>query len=79
MNIEVRIPAMSEETQEYYLAEWLTSVGQAVAAGQVLAEMTTDKATVEIEAPAAGVLVAQHAEVDQRMAPGDLLAVIESD
>lgn len=79
MKIDVRIPATSDEVQEFYLAEWLTSVGQTVVPGQVVAELTTDKAIVEIEAPAAGTLVAQHAEVDQRMAPGDLIAVIEAD
>jgi pyruvate dehydrogenase E2 component (dihydrolipoamide acetyltransferase) len=79
VNIDVRIPTESSEAEEFYLAEWLTSVGQTVAPGQVIAELTTDKAIVEIEAPAAGTLIAQHAQVDQRMAPGDLLAVIEAD
>lgn len=79
MNIDVHVPATGDEAQELYLSEWIASVGDHVASGQVIAEMTTDKATVEIEAPAAGTLVAQHAEIDQRMAPGDFLAVIEAD
>ena len=40
------------------LVKWLRSVGDTLAAGEIVAEIETDKAVVEIESPAAGTLIA---------------------
>jgi len=40
------------------LVKWLRGVGDTLAAGEIVAEIETDKAVVEIEAPAAGTLIA---------------------
>ncbi len=55
------------------LLNWLVEIGQTVDSGEVIAEMDADKATLEIEAPAAGVLLARHAEVGDSISEGDLL------
>jgi pyruvate dehydrogenase E2 component (dihydrolipoamide acetyltransferase) len=52
----VTVPQLSISMEDAKVGRWLVDDGDAVAAGQVLVEIETDKATVEIEAPAAGCL-----------------------
>jgi len=56
MPIEILMPALSPTMTEGALASWQKSVGDRVEAGDVVAEIETDKATIEIEAADAGVL-----------------------
>jgi len=56
MPIEILMPALSPTMTEGNLAKWLKHEGDAVAAGDVLAEIETDKATMEMEAVDEGVL-----------------------
>ena len=49
MSIELKMPALSPTMEEGTLAKWLVKVGDKVAAGDVLAEIETDKATMEFE------------------------------
>jgi pyruvate dehydrogenase E1 component beta subunit len=56
MTTEVLMPALSPTMTEGKLARWLKSEGDAVHAGDVLAEIETDKATMEVEAIDEGVL-----------------------
>ncbi|MFQ3595254.1 MAG: pyruvate dehydrogenase complex E1 component subunit beta [Sphingomonadaceae bacterium] len=55
--MEIRLPAMSPTMEEGTLARWLVSEGDAVKAGQVIAEIETDKATMELEADEGGKVV----------------------
>jgi pyruvate dehydrogenase E1 component beta subunit len=50
MAVEVLMPALSPTMEEGTLAKWLVKVGDEVKAGQVIAEIETDKATMEFEA-----------------------------
>ena len=56
MTIQILMPALSPTMTEGTLAKWLKREGEAVAAGDVVAEIETDKATMEIEAVDEGVL-----------------------
>jgi pyruvate dehydrogenase E1 component beta subunit len=56
MSIEILMPALSPTMTEGKLARWLKKEGDAVASGDVLAEIETDKATMEVEAVDEGVL-----------------------
>ena len=56
MPIEILMPALSPTMTEGNLARWLKSEGDAVSAGDILAEIETDKATMEVEAVDEGVL-----------------------
>ncbi len=56
MAVEVLMPALSPTMTEGKLAKWSKSVGDAVKAGDVLAEIETDKATMEVEAVEEGIL-----------------------
>ncbi len=65
----IKMPDVGEGTAQAELSAWLVAVGDIVAEDQNLAEITTDKATVEMPSPAAGTIVALHG------APGDMIAV----
>src|SRR5258706_10469395 len=54
MAVEVRIPSLGESVSEGVIARWLKQNGEAVAADDLLFELETDKATMEIPAEAAG-------------------------
>ena len=57
MLVDVLMPALSPEMEEGAIARWWVGPGDRVAAGEVMAEVETDKATVELEAPGDGVVV----------------------
>lgn len=65
----VRLPDVGEGIAEAELVSWFVRVGDAVTADTVIAEVLTDKATVEIYAPVAGTVIFVHGE------PGDVLAI----
>jgi 2-oxoisovalerate dehydrogenase E2 component (dihydrolipoyl transacylase) len=65
----MRLPDVGEGVAEAELVEWLVAVGDTVTPDTVIAEVLTDKATVEISAPVSGVVAALHGE------PGDVLAI----
>lgn len=65
----VRLPDVGEGIAEAELVAWHVSVGDAVTTDTVVADVLTDKATVEIYAPVRGAVVALHGD------PGDTLAV----
>jgi 2-oxoglutarate dehydrogenase E2 component (dihydrolipoamide succinyltransferase) len=56
MSIEVRVPTLGESVTEATVATWFKKPGDPVAADEMLCELETDKVTVEVPAPAAGVL-----------------------
>ena len=56
MATDVILPALGMSQDTGKIVQWLKAEGEQVAKGEPLAEIETDKATVEIEAPAAGVL-----------------------
>ena len=75
--VEVRLPELAEGMAAATLSAWLKKPGDPVAAGEPIAEVETDKTTVELEAPADGVLadirVAAGAEA---VAVGTVLALV---
>ena len=75
--VEVRLPELAEAMTSATLAAWLKKPGDPVTAGEPIAEVETDKTTVELEAPADGVLaeirVAAGAEA---VAVGTVLALL---
>ena len=50
MAVEIRMPALSPTMEEGTLAKWLVAEGDEVRSGDVIAEIETDKATMEVEA-----------------------------
>lgn len=56
MTIEIRVPTLGESVAEATVGKWLKKPGDAVKADEPLVELETDKVTVEVPAPAAGLL-----------------------
>jgi 2-oxoglutarate dehydrogenase E2 component (dihydrolipoamide succinyltransferase) len=69
MATDIRVPALGESVTEATIGQWFKKVGDAVAADEPLVELETDKVTIEVPAPSAGVLEAITAN------PGDVVNV----
>lgn len=72
-----RLPDIGEGIAEAEVVEWHAAVGDTVAEGQVIVSVMTDKATVEMEAPAAGTLIEQGAAAGSMLAIGATLFVLD--
>ncbi|MGB1204335.1 MAG: dihydrolipoamide acetyltransferase family protein [Chitinophagales bacterium] len=71
----VRMPLMSDTMTEGVIAEWYKEIGDSVEANDLLAEIETDKATMEFEAPEDGILLFR-AEKNAAIPVNDILAII---
>src|SRR5262249_6478420 len=76
--IEVRARAEETEGTRLQLLRWLKQVGDPVEANEPLIEIETDKVTVEVAAPRAGVLREILKREQEEIAPGELLGRLES-
>jgi len=77
MAIEIRVPALGESVTEATIGQWFKKPGEAVSADEPLVELETDKVTIEVPSPAAGVLKEIAAESGTTVAVGALLGRIE--
>ncbi|MFT8680518.1 biotin/lipoyl-containing protein, partial [Gluconacetobacter sp.] len=68
MSAEIKVPTLGESVTTATIAKWLKNPGDSVAADEPVVELETDKVSVEVAAPEAGVLgpqlVAEGAEVE---------------
>ena len=72
----VLMPRLSDTMTEGVIASWQKQVGDAVKKGEVLAEIETDKATMELESYKDGVLLYQGAQPGEKIQVNDLLCII---
>ena len=79
MPTNVRLPNLGAEATEALVATWLKGVGDVVRQGEAIAEIETEKATVELEAPVAGRLVEIVVPAGQEAVVGAVIAVIADD
>ena len=77
MATDVEVPALGESITEGTLAQWLKKPGEAVKADEPIASLETDKVTVEVPAPIAGVLSEQLVKEGDTVAVGALIARID--
>src|SRR5262249_45519043 len=73
---EIRVPALGESVTEATIGKWFKHPGEAVAVDEPLVELETDKVTIEVPAPAAGVLSDISAKDGDTVAVGALLGKI---
>ena len=73
---EIRVPTLGESVTEATIGRWFKKAGDAVRADEALAELETDKVTLEVNAPAAGVLAEIVAKEGETVEPGALLGQI---
>ncbi|HZR60251.1 MAG TPA: 2-oxoglutarate dehydrogenase complex dihydrolipoyllysine-residue succinyltransferase [Xanthobacteraceae bacterium] len=74
---EIRVPALGESVTEATIGKWFKKAGDAVAVDEPLVELETDKVTIEVPAPAAGVLGAIAVRDGETVAVGALLGEIK--
>ena len=73
---EIRVPTLGESVTEATIGKWFKKPGDAVAVDEPLVELETDKVTIEVPAPAAGVLAEIAAKNGETVAVGALLGAI---
>ena len=74
---EIRVPTLGESVTEATIGKWFKKPGEAVAVDEPLVELETDKVTIEVPAPAAGVLSDITAKDGETVAVGALLGQIK--
>ena len=72
MATEITVPTLGESVTSATVARWMKHEGDAVAADEPLVELETDKVTVEVSAPAAGVLTSISAAEGSEVPVGAL-------
>jgi 2-oxoisovalerate dehydrogenase E2 component (dihydrolipoyl transacylase) len=75
---EFKLPDIGEGIAEAEIVAWHVKVGDTIAEDQQIADMMTDKATVEMESPVAGKVLELAGEVGDQVPIGSVLAVIET-
>ncbi|MFO1135763.1 MAG: 2-oxoglutarate dehydrogenase complex dihydrolipoyllysine-residue succinyltransferase [Rhodoblastus sp.] len=76
MATEIRVPTLGESVSEATIGKWFKKPGDAVKADEPLVELETDKVTLEVNAPASGVLAEIAAKDGETVTPGALLGQI---
>jgi len=76
MPTDIRVPTLGESVTEATIGKWFKKPGDTVAVDEPLVELETDKVTIEVPAPAAGVLAEIVAKDGETVAPGAVLGQI---
>ncbi|MCP5201831.1 MAG: 2-oxoglutarate dehydrogenase complex dihydrolipoyllysine-residue succinyltransferase [Gammaproteobacteria bacterium] len=79
MLIEVKVPILAESVPDATLLDWYKQVGEAVARGENLIDLETDKVTLEVTAPESGVLKEIRKQTGDVVVTDDILAVIDTE
>jgi len=77
MATEIKVPVLGESVTEGTIAEWLKQPGDAVAVDEPIASLETDKVSVEVPSPVAGILSQHVVAVGDTVEVGAVIAVIE--
>ncbi|WP_019994725.1 2-oxoglutarate dehydrogenase complex dihydrolipoyllysine-residue succinyltransferase [Aureimonas ureilytica] len=76
MSTEVKVPTLGESVTEATIGQWFKKAGDRVEQDEIIAELETDKVTVEVPAPAAGTLAEIVVKEGETVEVGALIAVI---
>ena len=74
MSTDIPVPEMGEGIEEVTIVQWLRQVGDSVTEGDPIVTVETDKASMEIEAPASGTLTELLVEAGDAPEVGDPIA-----
>jgi 2-oxoglutarate dehydrogenase E2 component (dihydrolipoamide succinyltransferase) len=77
MSIEIRVPALGESITEATVGKWFKKAGDPVKADEPLVELETDKVTVEVPAPASGIMGEILVSQGTTVAVGSILAALK--
>lgn len=78
MHHQIKLPRFGDTTQSVLIIEWLCDVGSYVELGTPLITVETDKVTVEIPSPVAGMLVEQLVSAQDEVDVGVPLCIVEA-
>src|SRR5690606_33859741 len=76
MATEIRVPTLGESVTEATVGRWFKKPGDTIAIDEPVVELETDKVTIEVPAPAAGVLAEIAAKEGENVGPDALLGMI---
>jgi 2-oxoglutarate dehydrogenase E2 component (dihydrolipoamide succinyltransferase) len=76
--LAIRLPKLDTAGSDITVAAWLKRPGDAIQAGDIVAEVLTDKVNIEIESPATGTLEAIVAKEGDVVVEGDVLARVST-
>ncbi len=76
MAIEITMPKLSDTMTEGQLGTWRKSVGERIERGDIIAEVETDKATMDLEAFASGILLEQRVQAGELVPVGTVIGLI---
>lgn len=79
MRIAIEMPNLGHDIESGKIINWVKAIGEKVERGDVIAEVETEKVTLEVEAFDSGVLVEIVQAVDCVAATGDVIAYLESE
>jgi pyruvate/2-oxoglutarate dehydrogenase complex dihydrolipoamide acyltransferase (E2) component len=79
MRVPIEMPKLGYDMETGRIASWLKAVGDQVKRGEAIAEIETDKATVEMEARASGVIVEIVHGAGDEVPVGTTIAQLETD
>jgi pyruvate dehydrogenase E2 component (dihydrolipoamide acetyltransferase) len=77
MRFEMKMPDLATTDSEIRITRWLIEMGQKVERGQPIVEVETDKATMEVESVASGVLAEVRAAANDAVSVGQVIAIME--
>lgn len=78
MRVTVKVPKVDDTTEEVLVTEWLVAVGEDVSEGQPLLAVEGDKIEMELPSPVSGRLAERLAEVEDEVAIGTAVAIVET-
>src|SRR6187399_2143199 len=78
MSIELKVPEVGESVREVQIGRWLKREGEAVAQDENVVELETDKASMELPAPVAGVLGQILKKEGDMVSVGDIIGYLEA-
>ena len=76
MSIELKVPTLGESITEATVSKWLKKVGEPFETDEPLVEIETDKITVEVPAPSAGILTEIKVQAGKDVNIGGVLGII---
>lgn len=78
MKMTIKMPRVGDTVDEVFLLSWKVSVGEVISAGQMIMEVETDKATVEVPSPIAGTILELLFKENDEIKTGQAIVVCES-
>ncbi|HYO25702.1 MAG TPA: biotin/lipoyl-containing protein, partial [Lacipirellulaceae bacterium] len=79
MQVEVKVPSVGESISEIFIGRWHKAVGDAVELDQPLVELESDKATIDVPAPARAVIAKIHKQPGEMAEVGEVIAHVSQE